>query len=1093
MSTENVEVDAYKTKVFLSYSRKDLAFARRLELGLDARGLETFVDLSDIEAFEDWQIRTETLIRNADAVIFVVSPYSVQSKTCLEELRLAESLNKRLAPVVLKEVDPSLIPESLRRLNFISFQDEDRFEIELSKVVTALTTDITWVRRHTEMTELAYQWHSAKAGRRGGLWLRSPILEEAEAWIAARPRGAPPPTNVTREFIAESRRTAGKRRNTIIAILAAGLIGTTALAGLFYWERGIANTQTDRANEQAGIAKQQTAKANAQTEIAKAQTELANVQTEQAQSTVSKLLAEQAVRLNAEGDNLTATLTSLEAFRGQSGTADRYELAAEKSLGDAVYNSPLRAILTAPDSPFIDAEFSFNGQDIVSVQESGKVSLWRWSDGKLIRHDDEDHFIKDLATIKRVTANPAKPIYIFLAKDGSVVAWNYQARKKLDQASGRCDDDDPQIDFNASGDNLFLLCGQELKVFDFSTGVAKQFTKLSHFSMAGNKTRFLIYNGKRAQLWDAASLKTLNTWASEELVDAWLNFQGDRVFETYGTDHPKDVGGQPGAYRVRIKDGHTGKVIVDDLLTQGRTFDVGASGDGHLFATGGDEGIKVWSNQQAPAVIQQIDGENASFTFLSNGLLLVEDGKKLTAWQYVTDTRLGHYYTTRRAVLHWRDDHSFLATNRDNSEILTLSEEGVLLLWSLKPPMLLRANDKAAECIGSVVIARDAHLIAALGSFKPINSYLPSGCAFVAPRDAVIIWDEDTLKERKRLDLARFGRLDSLSIDDAGARILVTTKAQKSEDDANNNLSLQQYEVLDLATGKTLLKNETGTVYASAISSDGATVAVSEGNKISIFNVREATVSRNCNLANSLIVGKLTYSDDPNKLALADTTGGLSILDTTDCKLSRLPISVGQMRLAVDLKFKGQLVAAQLATPDPEDSGASNNRLVVWSEADHRLVFNQLLSSTEYGTPFTIFSDRSRLVRASGPDGQRDVLAVDVGSQRELLSFPIDFNGCCQIVALHLLNSDRELLTVWSERNVTRMRVWRVFHSIDELKSYARDTAPECLSPEDRRIRGLDSEPPRWCIELSKYPFDSPEWREWLHAKDAGRIQPLPN
>jgi hypothetical protein len=42
------------TKVFISYSRKDMAFADQLEEALRARGIEPLIDRSEIYAFEDW-------------------------------------------------------------------------------------------------------------------------------------------------------------------------------------------------------------------------------------------------------------------------------------------------------------------------------------------------------------------------------------------------------------------------------------------------------------------------------------------------------------------------------------------------------------------------------------------------------------------------------------------------------------------------------------------------------------------------------------------------------------------------------------------------------------------------------------------------------------------------------------------------------------------------------------------------------------------------------------------------------------------------------------------------------------------------------
>ena len=40
-----------KTRIFVSYSRKDMAFADRLEVALKARGVEPLIDRSEIYAF----------------------------------------------------------------------------------------------------------------------------------------------------------------------------------------------------------------------------------------------------------------------------------------------------------------------------------------------------------------------------------------------------------------------------------------------------------------------------------------------------------------------------------------------------------------------------------------------------------------------------------------------------------------------------------------------------------------------------------------------------------------------------------------------------------------------------------------------------------------------------------------------------------------------------------------------------------------------------------------------------------------------------------------------------------------------------------
>ena len=52
-----------KAKIFISYSRKDMAFADRLEAALKARGFEPLIDRSEIYAFEDWWKRLQSLIQ----------------------------------------------------------------------------------------------------------------------------------------------------------------------------------------------------------------------------------------------------------------------------------------------------------------------------------------------------------------------------------------------------------------------------------------------------------------------------------------------------------------------------------------------------------------------------------------------------------------------------------------------------------------------------------------------------------------------------------------------------------------------------------------------------------------------------------------------------------------------------------------------------------------------------------------------------------------------------------------------------------------------------------------------------------------------
>lgn len=232
-----------KARIFISYSRKDMAFAEQLEAALKTRGFEPLIDRQDpitlqdwskgIAPFEDWWKRIEILIGKADTIVFVLSPDAIDSKVALREIDYAVSLNKRFAPIVCRKVDDAAVPQALQRLNYIFFDDASRFDASADHLAAALEIDLDWIRRHSEYGEAAQRW--ATAGRPGphGLLLRSPMLEEAERWIASRPQSAPMPTSETIAFVAQSRRAAVSRRRRGIALASA--VALMMLAGLVAW------------------------------------------------------------------------------------------------------------------------------------------------------------------------------------------------------------------------------------------------------------------------------------------------------------------------------------------------------------------------------------------------------------------------------------------------------------------------------------------------------------------------------------------------------------------------------------------------------------------------------------------------------------------------------------------------------------------------------------------------------------------------------------------------------------------------------------------------------------------------------------------
>lgn len=240
------EVPAAAARAFLSYSRRDTAAADLFLAALEARGLSVFRDTEDILPAEDWRGRLDALIGTADAVVFLMSPNSVRSDVCAWEIHLAGKLGKRLVPVLLEPVSEAATPPELSRLNYVIASSDRDFDDAISKIVSAVQTDIAWVRDHTRLGERAREWDRGGERPAAGL-LRGGELAGAEAWLASQPATGPAPTNLTREWIAASRTAAVRRQRNWVAgslVVAAVSIGLGVLAEI---NRRSAAEQRDRA------------------------------------------------------------------------------------------------------------------------------------------------------------------------------------------------------------------------------------------------------------------------------------------------------------------------------------------------------------------------------------------------------------------------------------------------------------------------------------------------------------------------------------------------------------------------------------------------------------------------------------------------------------------------------------------------------------------------------------------------------------------------------------------------------------------------------------------------------------------------------
>lgn len=138
---------------------------------------------------------------SADVIIFIVSPSSVASRICDEEIAFARSLGKRLVPILCNPFDFEKLPPRLAALNIkISFAEE--FDRPLKQLCDVLDTDIAWHRESTRIVSLSYRWQSN--GKPKDQLLLGNELATAQTWAAIRPSNAPAIPDLVLEFLSSS-------------------------------------------------------------------------------------------------------------------------------------------------------------------------------------------------------------------------------------------------------------------------------------------------------------------------------------------------------------------------------------------------------------------------------------------------------------------------------------------------------------------------------------------------------------------------------------------------------------------------------------------------------------------------------------------------------------------------------------------------------------------------------------------------------------------------------------------------------------------------------------------------------------------------
>ena len=139
-----------KHDIFLSYSRKDEVIAKRLSIGLQARGVRLFLDQKDIQPGTIFETNIFSDLRASKSYGIVLTEHSLRSQWVTREYEYARDLHSqgeiKIVPLLFETVD---LPAGLSLHSVIDFRDQRKWTANLNLLtfpgVTGKNLDVWFV------------------------------------------------------------------------------------------------------------------------------------------------------------------------------------------------------------------------------------------------------------------------------------------------------------------------------------------------------------------------------------------------------------------------------------------------------------------------------------------------------------------------------------------------------------------------------------------------------------------------------------------------------------------------------------------------------------------------------------------------------------------------------------------------------------------------------------------------------------------------------------------------------------------------------------------------------------------------------------
>lgn len=764
--------------VFISYSRRDIAFARLIREALQESEIDTWIDWERIPVGERWWQEITQAIENANVFMFIISQHSIGSKVCRDEIDLALKNHKRIIPILVDEMSAdeiqAFVPE-LPQYNWIIFQRDQIFSLEeippaegdqpedsqialpkrpqfedaLTRLNTAIHTDWEWVKYHTRLQVDALRWENNAAD--SSYLIGGTVLEEAEQRLFQASGKQPQPTELQVRFVTASRqqetllqneklnleKRARQRQRLALWAVALGLIVASILGAVAWGQRNqyLAETHVRATAESNAVSEAQsraTAQANAISEAQARATAQVNAEIASTEAVEQRNEAVRQAEI-AYGRQLSAQASNLATRQLDQGLLLAIE--ANRRLDSS---EPLRSLLEALQSqPGIKCYLKFGGWGLGGLAYS--------PDGRWVAVGSLDHKVW---LVDAQTGDVTRPPLTGLESEVLSLAFSPDGR------------------YLAGGDDFGLALFWDLSQEHISQPAGgflagRELSNLQTVFTSDLKALMEGYFPSEVFLWNAPPAQTF--MGSERGVIS-LAFTPDSQFLATGL----------GSGQVTLWELASGEQVnwyynptYDPTnMKPGLTLDLAISSDGQFIAASTFNGMlrgwelesgKLLTSPQYGNILKAIrmalspDGNTLAYSLSDNSVLLFDiDSEQLSTYElpessqilslaYSPDGATLALGMANNTIVLWDiESHKpvgspfyghaaeviQLTFSPDGQSLASLDWEHNLILWDLQPEQrLLTVIDESAASVPRAALSADGRYLVTLKGFDEPFTY----------------------------------------------------------------------------------------------------------------------------------------------------------------------------------------------------------------------------------------------------------------------------------------------------------------------------------------------------------------------------------